>query len=221
MNKTLELIWKTLINPKEAFDTIREEKPVYAALIYLLLFGLVSVVSGHFASQSLNLSSSMKDVPQNILPFFNNFQNAIKSIASSPMYFVIGMIAPYVSNFISVSIYELLAQFTIKKSNGLALFTAWAFASIPMLIYKLLDLLFSVSMNYVLPGWVSSLFLIWEIVLLIIAIKEVYQTDAGTATGIYFTPIVAIIVLVVLYILFLLPAVSNLLKLMPNGVLKP
>ncbi len=221
MNKTLELIWKTLINPKEAFDTIREEKPVYASLIYLLLFGLVSVVSGHFASQNLNLSSSMKDVPQNVLPFFNNFQNAVKSIASSPMYFVIGMIAPYVNNFVSVSVYELLAQFVVKKSNGLALFTAWAFASIPMFLYKLFDLLFSVSMNYVLPGWVSSLFLIWEIVLLIIAIKEVYQTDAGTATGIYFTPIIAIVVLIILYIIFLIPALSNLLKLIPKGGLTP
>ena len=221
MNKTFELIWKTIVNPKEAFDIIREEKPLYTSLIYLLLFGLVSVVAGHFASQNINLSSSMKDVPQNVLPFLSNLQTAIKSIASSPMYFVIGMIAPYINNFISVSVYELLSQFVVHKSNGIALFTAWAFASIPVLLYKLLDLLFSISMNYILPGWVGSVFVIWEIVLLIIAIKETYQTDAGTATGIYFTPIVAIIVIVILYIIFLIPAISNILKLMPQGVLKP
>ncbi len=221
MNKTLELLWKSIANPAKAFGEIREERPVYAALIYLLLFGLVSVVSGHFAAQTLNLSSSMKDIPKNLAPFFNNFQTAIKSLASSPMYFVIGIIAPYVNNFISVSIYELLAQFATHKSNGTALFTSWAFATIPMLIYKLIALFFSAAFNYSLPGWTGTLFLIWEIVLLIIAIRETYQTDTGTATGIYFTPIVAIIILVILYVIYIVPAIGNFLKLIPQGVLKP
>ncbi len=221
MNKTLELLWKSIANPVEAFNEIREEKPVYSALIYLLLFGLVSVVSGHFASLSLNLSSSMKDVPPNTVPLLKSFQSFAKTAASSPMYFVIGMIAPYINNFASSAIYELLAQFVTGKSNGKALFTSWAFASIPILIYKLIELFFSAVFNYTLPGWIGVLFVVWEIVLIVIAIKETYQTDAGTATGIYFIPIVVIIVLVILYVIYAIPLIGNLLKLLPQGVLKP
>ncbi len=222
MNKTVELIWEIIINPKEAFRKIKEEKPVYAALIYLLIYGLVSVLASHFLGKNiLSNPQSLGNIPQEIQPFMKGFMSSLKSLTSSTPFFIIGLIAPYINVFLSVALYELIAQFVTKRANGIALFTAWSFASIPVLLYKLLELLFATAMNYTLPYWIELLFVAWGIVLYVIAIREIYQTDTASAIGIYFTPIIAIIAIVILYIILLMPALSGILKTIPKGVITP
>jgi hypothetical protein len=222
MNKTFELIWKTIARPKEAFNEIREEKPVYAALIYLLIYGIVSVIASHFVSQTaFSGSQNLGNLPQEIQPFMKDFFSSLKGITSSTPFFIIGLIVPYINVFLSVALYELIAQFATKRANGVALFTAWSFASIPLLIYKLLILLFAVSMNYTLPFWIELIFMLWGITLYIIVIKETYQTDTGIAIGIYFTPVIAVLVIAILYVALLVPALSGILKLIPKGAITP
>ncbi len=222
MNKTFELIWETIVNPKEAFGKIREKKPVYAALIYLLVYGLVSVLAAHFMGKStLSEPQNLGNIPQNMQPFMKGLLSSLKGITSSTSFFIMGLIAPYINVFLSVALYELIAQFVTKRANGVALFTAWSFASIPILIYKLFGLLFATAMNYTLPFWIELLFLVWGIVLYVIAIKEIYQIDTGSAIGIYFTPIIVIITLVILYLILLIPVISGIFKTIPKGLISP
>jgi len=224
MNKTLELMWKVLINPGEAFDEIRDEKPIYTSLIYLLIYGIVAVAAGHFAGLLAQKSFTMppnSNLPPNVAPFLKNFDSTLKALTSSSSFFLLGLIMPYINVFVSASIYELLAQFITKKSNGRVLFTAFAFASMPILVYKLILLIFAASMNYIIPSWIQLIFAIWGIVLYIIALRETYEIDSGTAIGIYFTPIVIVIILVVIYILSLVPFIMNLLKTLPHGAFTP
>ncbi len=222
MNKTFELIWKTIVNPKEAFKSVKEEKPVYAAIIYLLLYGLVSVLTAHFLGKGIfSNAQNLGNLPQEVQPFMKGLLSSLSSLTSSAPFFIIGLIAPYVNVFLSVALYELIAQFVTKRANGLALFTSWSFASIPILIYKLLALLFFTAMNYTLPFWIELIFVIWGITLYIIAIGETYQIDTGSAIGIYFTPIIAIVLFIILYVILLIPVISGLIKTIPQGVLKP
>ena len=224
MNKTLELMWKVLINPVEAFDEIRDEKPIYTSLIYLLVYGIVAVAAGHFAgliAQKAFTVPPNSNLPQSFAPFLKNFDSALKSLTSSSSFFILGIILPYINVFVTTSIYDLLAQFVTKKANGRTLFTAFAFASMPILIYKLILLIFAASMNYMIPSWIELIFVIWGIVLYIIAIRETYEIDSGTAIGLYFTPIVIVIVLLIIYILSLVPFIMNLLKTLPHGAFTP
>lgn len=222
MNKTLELIWKAIANPIDAFKEIKEEKPVYAALIYLLIYGIVSVLAAHFAGKNgIAFPQNGGNLPPNAQAFFKDFSNSIKSLTTSTPFFILGLIVPYINVFVSVSIYELIAQFVTKKANGLALFTAWSFASIPILIYKLLDILFATAMNYNLPGWIELIFILWGITLYVFAIKETYETDTASAIGIYFTPIIALLILVILYVIMLFPLFGSLFKSIPGGVFTP
>ena len=222
MNKTFELIWKTIINPKEAFKSIKEEKPVYAAMIYLLIYGLVSVLAAHFLGKGVFSSTqNLGNLPQEVQPFMKGLLSSFKSLTSSTPFFIIGLIAPYINVFLSVALYELIAQFVTKRANGLALFTSWSFASIPILLFKLLDLFFSTAINYTLPFWIELLFVIWGITLYIIAIRETYQIDSGSAIGIYFTPIIAVLVIIILYVVLLIPAISSIIKTIPKGTFTP
>ena len=224
MNRTLELMWRVLINPGEAFDEIRDEKPIYTSLIYLLIYGIVAVTAGHFAGLLAQKTFTMppnSNLPPDFAPFLKNFDSTLKALTSSSSFFILGLIMPYINVFLTTSIYDLLAQFITKKSNGRVLFTAFAFASMPILVYKLILLIFAALMNYMIPSWIELIFVIWGIVLYIIAIRETYEIDSGTAIGIYFTPIVIIIVIVVIYILSLVPFIMNLFKTLPHGAFTP
>ncbi|GEM_PF-851060 len=225
MNKTLELMWKVIVNPVEAFDEIREEKSIYTSLIYLLIYGIVAVAAGHFAGliaqKTLTTPPNAGNLPPNLTPFFKNFDSTLKALTSSSSFFILGLVMPYINVFLTASIYDLLAQFITKKANGRVLFTAFAFASMPILIYKLILLAFAALMSYTIPAWIELIFVIWGIVLYILAIRETYEIDSGTAIGIYFTPIVILIIIVVIYILSLVPFIMNLLKTLPHGAFTP
>jgi len=219
MNTTFELIWATLTNPKGAFKKIREEKPLYAALIFLLIYGIVTVVVSRVAGKS-NLNT-LSQIPNNeIAPylkdFAKNFGTFINNYLSSTLFFVFGLIIPYLSTFIFASIYDLIAQFTVKKGNGIALFIAWSFAAMPMLVYKILYLVIFVTLNYALPAYIELIFIVWGIYMYVTAIREIYKINTGVAIGIYFIPFIVAFALIIIYVSLLLPLLSGILPSIPG-----
>ncbi len=219
MNIMFELIWLTITHPKEAFKRIREKKPLYAALIFLLIYGIVSIVAGYIAGKSnLNLLPQIPD--SEIAPFLGEFSknlnNLISGYFSSMFFFVFGLITPYLTTFISTAIYDLIAKFFVKKEAGIALFISWSFAAIPMLVYKVLNLTILAIFSYSLPVYIGLIFIIWSIYMYITAIKETYEINTGVSIGIYFTPIIVIFVLLILYMALLFPLIGNLLSLTPG-----
>ena len=224
MNTTFELIWLIIVNPKEAFRKIREEKPLYAALIFLLMYGIVAVVVGHFAGQNIN--KAIPEMPNGeVTPYLKGFSQAFSAFMnnyfSSTLFFVTGLIIPYIVTFASASIYDLIAQFTIKRANGITLFTAWAFAAMPMVIYKLLYLIIFLTLNYKLPFYIELIFIVWGIYLYIIAIKESYEIDTGIAIGIYFIPIIIVFVVLIIYTALIVSAIGSILPSLPKGAFTP
>ncbi len=224
MNTTFELIWLILVNPGKAFKKIREEKPLYAALIFLLMYGIVAVVAGHFAGKNIN--GALPEMPSSQVPpylkdFSKTFGTFMNNYLSSTLFFITGLIMPYIVTFVSASIYDLIAQFTVKKANGITLFTAWAFAAMPMVMYKLLYLIIFVTLNYKLPLYVELIFIVWGIYLYIIAIKESYEIDTGIAIGIYFIPFLITFIVLVIYASLLASVIGSILPSLPKGALTP
>jgi len=222
MNIMFELIWLAITHPKEAFKRIREKRPLYAALILLLIYGIVSIVTGYIAGKSsLNL---LPQIPESeITPYFGEFLQNLNSLISgyfsSMFFFVFGLITPYLTTFISTAIYDLIGQFFVKKGAGITLFIAWSFAAIPMLIYKVLNLTTLTLFSYSLPIYIELIFIIWSIYMYITAIKETYEINTGLSIGIYFTPIIVIFVLLIIYMALLFPLISKYLLSLTTGII--
>jgi len=217
-----ELIWLAITHPKEAFKRIREKRPLYAALILLLIYGIVSIVTGYIAGKSsLNL---LPQIPESeITPYFGEFLQNLNSLISgyfsSMFFFVFGLITPYLTTFISTAIYDLIGQFFVKKGAGITLFIAWSFAAIPMLIYKVLNLTTLTLFSYSLPIYIELIFIIWSMYMYITAIKETYEINTGLSIGIYFTPIIVIFVLLIIYMALLFPLISKYLLSLTTGII--
>ncbi|MCD6106680.1 MAG: YIP1 family protein [Caldisericaceae bacterium] len=222
MNIMFELIWLAITHPKEAFKRIREKRPLYAALILLLIYGIVSIVTGYIAGKSsLNL---LPQIPESeITPYFGEFLQNLNSLISgyfsSMFFFVFGLITPYLTTFISTAIYDLIGQFFVKKGAGITLFIAWSFAAIPMLIYKVLNLTTLTLFSYSLPIYIELIFIIWSIYMYITAIKETYEINTGLSIGIYFAPIIVIFVLLIIYMALLFPLISKYLLSLTTGII--
>ncbi|RLD20719.1 MAG: hypothetical protein DRI33_00840 [Caldiserica bacterium] len=222
MNIMFELIWLAITHPKEAFKRIREKRPLYAALILLLIYGIVSIVTGYIAGKSsLNL---LPQIPESeITPYFGEFLQNLNSLISgyfsSMFFFVFGLITPYLTTFISTAIYDLIGQFFVKKGAGITLFIAWSFAAIPMLIYKVLNLTTLTLFSYSLPIYIELIFIIWSMYMYITAIKETYEINTGLSIGIYFTPIIVIFVLLIIYMALLFPLISKYLLSLTTGII--
>ncbi len=222
MNIMFELIWLTITHPKEAFKRIREKRPLYAALIFLLIYGLVSIVAGYIANKSnpiLLPQISDSAIAPYIGEFSENLNNLISGYFSSMFFFAFGLITPYLTTFISTAIYDLIAQFFVKKGAGITLFIAWSFAAIPMLVYKVLNLTTLAIFSYSLPVYIELIFIIWSIYIYITAIKETYEINTGLSIGVYFTPIIVIFVLLIIYMALLFPLISEYLLSMVPGII--
>lgn len=222
MNTMFELIWLTIRHPKEAFKRIREKKPLYAALIFLLIYGLVSIVGGYIANKSnpiLLPQISDSAIAPYIGEFSKNLNDLIGGYFSSMFFFAFGLITPYLITFISTAIYDLIAQFFVKKGAGITLFIAWSFAAIPMLVYKVLNLTTLAIFSYSLPVYIELIFIIWSIYMYITAIKETYEINTGLSIGVYFTPIIVIFVLLIIYMALLFPLISKYLLSMVPGII--
>lgn len=200
MLDAFENIYKVIVRPSVAFNDIKEKRYIYPAVFYLFLFGIVSVIFVIVVFRNFSIFLEEELFAQ--LPL--DISESLKRYVSSPYFVVLSLITPYLSVFISTSIYNLIAEFAVKKSNGVPLFLCWSFASVPSLISKVLTIFLVSAFKIAPPIYVNLIFVIWGIVLYVIAIERVYEINRGLAIGILFIPFVLVFVIFSLFFALLM-----------------
>lgn len=216
METMFELMMTTITSPREAFRKIRENPKISSALIFLLILGVLSAVSFSFSFSNV-FSDILRTEPSVGDEFYGFYTDFLKVFLNSPFTFVLLIIGIYLSTFLRSALYEFIVQFVLKKSNGIPLFIAFSFAQIPTLISLILVLVLSLLGNFQLSLIFSIIFVIWRIYLYALAISEIYETNIGTAFGIFFIPVVAgFIISIILSIFLVFPLMQMITKIAPE-----
>jgi len=210
MFETFKLFWKVISKPNETFQHIRERKPLYATVTYLFIFGAVSYFS-FYASLEYLLSSKAAENSAIIMEFQKEFSSIFSNYVFSPLVAVLLIISPFIFTFLTVGIFSLVGEFITKRSDGIALFISFTFASVPSLISKLINTFMMNFLGFGISYLFTVLFLIWGIMLYILAIEKVFEVNRRVALGIFFIPIIIIVPIVLLYSSYLLGIISPLL----------
>ncbi len=181
-----EFIVKVIKAPKKTF---KEEIPNFTFVMFLIFAGLVNYlyVESFLRFGLKNFLNLYKQIIPNIDDFINTFSiDPVKLLLFS-------IIIPVIFLFLTTAIYEMGAQLFFKKQNGIKLMKNLAFASVPMVFARLL---YSISMifNVNFLTLINFVFLIWEVLLFILAISETYEIDKTKAVLIYFLPLILIVV---------------------------
>lgn len=184
-----EFIVKVIKSPKKTF---KEEIPNFAFVMFLIFAGLVNYLyTESFLRFGLkNFLNLYKQIIPNIDEFMNNFSiDPVKLL-------LLSIVIPVIFLFITSAIYEMGAQLFFKKQNGVKLMKNLAFASIPMVFARLLYSIFMIfNVNFL--TLINFLFLIWEVLLFILAISETYEIDKAKAVLIYLLPLILIVVAII------------------------
>jgi hypothetical protein len=203
---TFELIKKMLTRPQEAFREIREDKPIYASVLYLLIFGVVWYLFSYFSLGYIT-KDALNALPQNLKDIYSTVQNFVSVYSHSEFLLVFSLVLPFINTFFSVAVYNLLSEFAIKKSDGITLFISWSFASSPILLERVLALLYESIFKAPMPSFISVIFIFWGIYLYILAIKQTYEVSFNIASLLFFFPII-LTVLVLVYIAYFVSSLS-------------
>ncbi|BAL81197.1 YIP1 family protein [Caldisericum exile] len=184
----IEKIIKVIKSPHRAFE---EETQTSAFILFLLLSGaIIYLYSVAFVKFGLKRAT-------NFLPeLTNELIQALQSTVTSYKFLYITLIFPFIATIVSSSIYELLAQIMFKKSNGIKLMKNLAFASTPMLISRLLYVIFS-FFNVGYSQGINILFIIWEVILSILAISKAYEIETSKANLLFFAPFIIILLILI------------------------
>jgi hypothetical protein len=215
MLETFALFWKMIAKPIETFEYIKAKKPLYATIAYLFIFGAVSYFYS-YASLKYLLSPNAAMNSAIISEFQKEFSSILQSYINSPLAIILILISPFILTFITTGIFSLAGEFFTKRTDGIALFTSFTFASVPSLISKLIN---AFMMNFLGSGLsylFTILFLVWGIILYILAIEKVFAVNRKAALGIFFIPIIIIIGLILLYSTYLLGIISPLFQSTPG-----
>ncbi|MGC8757252.1 MAG: YIP1 family protein [Caldisericaceae bacterium] len=213
---TIELILKMLARPGEAFKKIKEQKPMYATILYLLLFGVVLYLFTYASFLSLS-KENLSDLPQELQSVYASLGSFISFYVRSEFMLVFSLLSPFVSTFVTVAFYNLFAELAVRKSDGLTLFISWTFASSPVLLQRLISLIYSLVFRASMPAVVSLVFILWEIYLFVIAIKNTYEIKTSIAWLIFSLPIIAAM-LGFLYIVYFVSS-FNLVAILIRGLI--
>lgn len=205
MIKAFIYFYQTIVSPVKNFDRIKEEKPIYPALIYLSLYGFLSYV--YF---SLSSSSFFEQLSKSLPPDFGKLLTNIdvSSYIKSPLLAIIFVLFPLVVTFISTSILDLFSQFILGKAKGTALFSAIAYSSSPKFLALMITILLSLLFKSALPNIINLLIISWNIVLYILAFSCVYETTITKSILILLTPFVILIILLSIYLSYLLSLIG-------------
>jgi hypothetical protein len=186
---TVELIFKMLTRPQDAFKRIRDEKPLYASILYLLLFGVVLYLFTYSSFVYL-AKDFLNNIPEELKGMYSTFENFMTVYARSEFMLIFSLLSPFINTFISVAVYNLLAELAIKKSSGIILFMSWTFASSPILLLRFVSVLYTLVFKTSLPAFVSIVFIVWEVYLYVMAIRSTYEARTNIASLIFLLPII-------------------------------
>lgn len=190
-----ELLYGVIFQPSKTFPLFRYYQPWGWAFGFLFLVNLITTL---LAFLGMNSSDIFWTLPP-------KFAGALEPMRASIGIYVSVFVYPLTIVFfaISVSVLHFLAELMGGKGQVLSLFSALAFVQILGVFSAVLKifLTFLASSNtfFLLP--LGLAFGIWQLILSIIAIREIYLVTTGRAMLVIFLPGI-IIIAVVLYMIF-------------------
>lgn len=211
MFKTFELFWKVISRPGDAFDYIKDKKPFYPTFAYLVIFGIVSYLSfyvsiGYFLSPEAAQLSPLIGEIQKSLPA--NLSNYIYS----PLTAVLIMIYPPFITFFTAGMFSLLGEFVFKRTDGRALFIGFVFASVPSFISRIINTFLLSLFGFELPFYFTLIFLVWGVVLYVVAIEKIFRVSRRASSAIFFLPIIVIMLLILIFLSYFANVMSPILQ---------
>lgn len=184
----IEMIIKVIRSPKKAFE---EEIGNLTFFLFMFLNGAILYLYS-IAFVKFGLKSIEKSLPD----IFSGVGNTLTGLVTAPKFLYLSLLIPFLTLLISSSLYDMLAQIIFKRSNGTKLMKNLAFASTPLMLLRLIYVVLS-FFNVMIFSEISILFLIWEVVLFIIAISKTYDIETTKANFLFFTPYIIIILVLI------------------------
>lgn len=215
-------LYGVLFQPAETFREIAKKKPIWQSIVVLILTGFLPVITQKFPQMQFPTDSNMPDFNK-MMPMFITMA-VFATIFIRPLsHFVSTSVYHLLAELFEGKMFEHVAEPTLNEiaeenpeqilelqepvkgeviGTGKGLYSALAFATLPMLFTVPINLIFRfTTWNY---GWLFEIvFGIWVLVLKIIAIKENYRMNGGNATLVYFLPYIAGIILFVIMMIFI------------------
>jgi hypothetical protein len=188
----IETILKVIKSPKKAF---KEEISTLSVVLYVILSGVIL-----FLYTSAFIKFAFPIIENSLPEIFSNIDTTFIKSAYSVKFLFLCVFYPFIGLFISGAIFELLSQLFYKKSNGTKLLKNLAFASVPLTIYRLLYVIFSL-LNFQSFMETGIIFAIWDMLLYIFAISETYEIEPNKASLIFFSPLILLSLFLILAII--------------------
>jgi hypothetical protein len=186
-----------LTRPVQTLNEIAREKPANAAFLVYLGITMLSVLASVFHEQS-----------------FQAFQNLmLEANLNIPVSVIIAasLLIAIISIFVITGVLHLLAR--LFKGNGgfWNLFSAYAFAGVPLIIGVPVTLIsgFLGSVGDLLAGLLSFGLSIWTLVLQVIAVRESYNLSTVASIGVYILHLLILVGIPVLVVLGMIIAYAT------------
>lgn len=232
-------LYGVLFQPAETLREIAKNKPIWQSIVVLILTGFLPVITQKAPQMQFPSDPNMPDFSK-MMPVFVTmtvfatiFIRPISHFVTTSVYHLLTELfegkmffrndAEPSLNEIADGNYEQTLEGEKPAESevigtGKGLYSALAFATLPMLFAVPINLIFRFTTWNL--GWLFEiLFGIWVLVLKIIAIKENYRMNGGNATLIYFLPYIVGIILFVIMLIFVgatfVSVFSTILKDMP------
>lgn len=226
----LERLYGIFFQPVETIKEIVREKPIWQAVVVIIVTGLLTVTSNYsftmVGTDFFTSSSGMPDVGRLRALFVP--MAVFGSIFIAPLtYFVYAAVYHFLAEILEGKMYanveDNVSFIQIEENNaeieqkasgekeevviGTAkgLYSAIGFAKLPMIFMVVVNLfvrLLNPKAGLIFMYLFLAIFTVWVIVLEIIAIKENYKMSTGNAVLVYFLPYIVLVVLFIIMIIF-------------------
>lgn len=216
-------LYGVLFQPAETFGEIAKKKPIWQSIIVLILTGFLPAITQKVPAMRFPSDPYMPDFSKMVPMFLTMavfatiFIRPITHFVTTSVYHLLAelfdgkMFVKYETEPTLKEIVEEDSEIALEVKGqeenevigtGKGLYSALAFATLPMLFTVPFNLIFRfTSLNI---GWLFTIiFGIWVLVLKIIAIKENYKVNGGNAALIYFLPYIVGIILFVILMIFI------------------
>ncbi|WP_029687641.1 Yip1 family protein [Thermoanaerobacter sp. A7A] len=225
----LERLYGIFFQPVETIKEIVRKKPIWQAVVVIIVTGLLTMTSSRFTMVSPDLFSSTPGMPD-----FGRLRSlfvpmaVFGSIFIAPLtYFLFAAVYHFLAEILDGKMYAKTEDNTPLTQNednsgeiqqmtagdgdeiviGTAkgLYSAMGFAKLPMIFMVPVNLfarLLSERGGAILTDLFIIAFTIWVIVLEIISIRENYKMTTGNAVLVYFLPYIVLIVLFIIMMIF-------------------
>jgi len=177
----LDILYQVLTSPSEAFSRVSERKPLRWALLTAVF---ISIVSG------LTL---LPNLPEFVETIFGLKRGGINTIPIMVIWVIIFLVAL----LIEAGIFQLIVALLRGKGGYLGMVCGLCFAYFPLVFFAPLALLRALLgfPGHILYSVGTLIFLLWCLILVVIAIRQNYNFSLGKAIATCFIPGILLVII--------------------------